>query len=350
MFDIVVRAYPESNPWQNSDNPLMTAPAVVNQLNCEQLAFYNENGYLAVDRVASDHEVAEIRALYDRMFSSRTGRNAGDHFDLAGADEDGKEPLLAQILQPSKYFPELKQTALYRNVGTLIRDLLGTEAELTGDHAINKPPRHGAETPWHQDEAYWDPDKDHCSISVWIPLQPATIRNGCMHFIPCSHRLGVLEHRPIGNDPRVHGLEVVPGIFDFSGAMACELPAGARHLPWWPDVALHTGQLYRRLSSRTYRHRRSASSQAVYAKALSLAGTPEYGSSEKSNHGILNEREETALVSVRKFPIRVRTLSEPDESVCLNGGAYRRACASGADKQDGDPGINQGGVDFRFPF
>ncbi|MFY9986872.1 MAG: phytanoyl-CoA dioxygenase family protein [Chthoniobacterales bacterium] len=226
MFDIVLRTYPESNPWQNSDNPIMTAPAVVNQLNCEQLAFYNENGYLAVDRVATDYEVAEIRALYDRMFSSRTGRNAGDHFDLAGTDEEGKEPLLAQILQPSKYFPELKQTALYRNVGKLIRDLLGPEAELTGDHAINKSPRHGAETPWHQDEAYWDPDKDHCSISVWIPLQPATIRNGCMHFISCSHRLGVLEHRPIGNDPRVHGLEVVPGIFDFSGAMACELPAG----------------------------------------------------------------------------------------------------------------------------
>ncbi len=155
MFDIVLRAYPESNPRQNSDNPLMNAPVIVNQLNGEQLAFYNENGYLAVDRVATDHEVAEIRALYDRMFSSRTGRNAGDHFDLAGTDEDGKEPLLAQILQPSKYFPELKQTALYRNVGTLIRDLSGPEAEVTGDHAINKSPRHGAETPWHQDEAYW---------------------------------------------------------------------------------------------------------------------------------------------------------------------------------------------------
>jgi ectoine hydroxylase-related dioxygenase (phytanoyl-CoA dioxygenase family) len=226
MFDIVLCAYPESNPWQNNDDPLMNAPGIVNQLNGEQLAFYHENGYLAVDRVATDHEVAEIRALHDRMFSSRTGRNAGDHFDLGGTDEDGKEPLLAQILQPSKYFPELKQTALYRIVGTLIRDLLGPEAEVTGDHAINKSPRHGVETPWHQDEAYWDPGKDHHSISVWISLQPATILNGCMHFVPCSHRLEVLEHRPIGNDPRVHGLEVVPGILDFSGAVACESPSG----------------------------------------------------------------------------------------------------------------------------
>src|SRR5260370_16320435 len=156
MFDIVVRTYRERKSWQKGDRSRMDARVSVNQLNGEQLAFYNDNGYLAVDRVATDHEVAEIRALYDRMFSSRTGRNAGDHFDLAGTDEDGKEPLLAQILQPSKYFPELRQTALYRNVGMLIRDLLGPLAEVTGDHAINKSPRHGAETPWHQDEAYWD--------------------------------------------------------------------------------------------------------------------------------------------------------------------------------------------------
>jgi ectoine hydroxylase-related dioxygenase (phytanoyl-CoA dioxygenase family) len=204
----------------------MNAATIVNQLSPEQLAFYYQNGYLSVDRIATDDEITEIRVLYDRMFSSRTGRNAGDHFDLAGADEDGKEALLAQILQPSNYFPELRETALYRTVGRLIRDLVGSEAGVTGDHAINKPPRHGAETPWHQDEAYWDPAQEHRSISVWIPLQAATILNGCMHFVPGSQRLEVLEHRPIGNDSRVHGLEVVPGIFDFSGAVACELPAG----------------------------------------------------------------------------------------------------------------------------
>jgi hypothetical protein len=53
----------------------MNAPVIVNQLNEEQLAFYHENGYLSVDRVATDDEIAEIRALYDRMFSCRTGRS-----------------------------------------------------------------------------------------------------------------------------------------------------------------------------------------------------------------------------------------------------------------------------------
>jgi hypothetical protein len=53
-------------------------PLIITQINIEQLAFYHENGYLSVDRVASDEEIAEIRTLYDRMFASRTGRSVGD--------------------------------------------------------------------------------------------------------------------------------------------------------------------------------------------------------------------------------------------------------------------------------
>lgn len=233
----------------------MKLPGIDSRLTEAQVALYHENGYLSVDRVAGDPEIAEIRDLYDRMFASRAGRNVGDHFDLAGTDEEGKEPFLIQILQPGKYFPELRETALYGNVCGLIRQLLGAETKFFGDHAINKPPRHGAETPWHQDEAYWDPARDHQAISVWIPLQPATILNGCMYFIPGSHRLDVLPHRPIGNDPRVHGLEVVPGIFDFSGAVSCELPAGG--------ATFHGGRML---------HYTPANTTGDYRRALIIMG------------------------------------------------------------------------------
>jgi ectoine hydroxylase-related dioxygenase (phytanoyl-CoA dioxygenase family) len=115
---------------------------------------------------------------------------------------------------------------MWHNAQAMLQQLLGPEAKLYSDHAINKPARVGAPTPWHQDEAYWDPGFEHFEISVWIPLQAATSQNGCMHFIPDSHKLAVIPHQPINNDPRITGLEVVPGSFDFSGAVACELPAG----------------------------------------------------------------------------------------------------------------------------
>jgi ectoine hydroxylase-related dioxygenase (phytanoyl-CoA dioxygenase family) len=57
-----------------------------------------------------------------------------------------------------------------------------------------------------------------------MPLQPATVENGCMQFVPGSHREGVQPHHNINNDPRVHGLEIDQ--FDPNQAVACPIPAG----------------------------------------------------------------------------------------------------------------------------
>ena len=83
----------------------------------------------------------------------------------------------------------------------------------------------GAPTPWHQDEAYWDPNLDYHSLSVWMPLQEATLENGCMVFLPGSHKREITPHQSIGGDTRVHGLEMLDAV-DEAKAVACPLPAG----------------------------------------------------------------------------------------------------------------------------
>ncbi|WP_020576764.1 phytanoyl-CoA dioxygenase family protein [Actinopolymorpha alba] len=195
-------------------------------LTADDVARYHEQGFLALPSVISADEVLRMRAIYDRLFGARTGRANGDQFDLAGPDDDDAVARLPQIMRPSQYAPEILHSETIARVEALVRALLGPSATVGGDHAINKPPHHGAETPWHQDEAYWDPGYTYSSLSIWIPLQEATLENGCMQFIPGSHRGEVLPHRPIGNDPRVHGLEVVPGVVDVSTAVACPLPPG----------------------------------------------------------------------------------------------------------------------------
>lgn len=191
-----------------------------------QIAFYRENGYLALEQITTNEEVAWLREIYDRLFVSRAGREDGNQFDLGGTDEENKEATLPQILSPSKYAPELKQGLFRANALHAARQLLGPDAAPRGEHAIFKPAGVGAPTPWHQDEAYWDPNFEYDSISIWIPLQEATLENGCMHFVPGSHRSEILPHHSIGHDPRVHGLEVDSA--DVTKAVACPLkPGGA---------------------------------------------------------------------------------------------------------------------------
>lgn len=193
----------------------------------EQVEYFHVHGYLAVEAIASLEEVEKMRQLYDRLFETRAGRGVGDHFDLAGTDEEGTQALLQQILNPSRYAPEFETLDCVRNALAAATQLLGPGAEAQGNHAIMKPAGMGAATPWHQDEAYWNPELAYNALSVWIPLQEATLENGCMHFIPGSHQREVLPHHAINHDPRIHGLEVDETI-DPARAVACPLaPGGA---------------------------------------------------------------------------------------------------------------------------
>jgi ectoine hydroxylase-related dioxygenase (phytanoyl-CoA dioxygenase family) len=195
-------------------------------LSPEQIAFYHREGYLALPAITTAADVERLQDIYDRLFATRAGREVGDHLDLTSVDDGTQPETLPQILNPSKYAPELADTAFRINAEAIAKQLLGPEAEFRSDHAIRKPPQTGVATPWHQDEAYWDPALEHHELSIWIPLQEATLHNGCMQFVPGTHQRGVLPHHPIGHDPRVIGLEVDDPEGVTAAAVACPIPAG----------------------------------------------------------------------------------------------------------------------------
>jgi hypothetical protein len=58
----------------------------------EQIAFYSDNGFLALPPITTPDEVAWLRAIYDDLFQRRAGRDEGNQFDLGGTDEEGKRP------------------------------------------------------------------------------------------------------------------------------------------------------------------------------------------------------------------------------------------------------------------
>lgn len=189
----------------------------------------DQDGYAVVEQLSPPDEIARLVDAYDHLFGPDSPVRAGDRYELAG--EEGTAPLLPQVTNPDHYLPELLETQAYRNATALARSVLGEDVRPAGMHAIRKPPHDGAETPWHQDEAYWDPAVEHDAISIWMPLQPVTVGNGCMQFMPGSHRLPVLEHRLIR--PDAHGLALTD-LSVVRRIAACPLPAGG--------ATVHTGR------------------------------------------------------------------------------------------------------------
>ena len=183
------------------------------------------DGYLVLPPLSPPEEVAHLVGLYDGMFARAAGRAEGDYFDFASAEGSTRAPSVPQVLNPSRYEPTFAETAFRVQAAAIARQLLGPRAELVFEYAMLKPPRSGGPTPWHQDEAFYSVLNNFRSITFWMPLQDVALENGCMRFVPGSHRGPLLEHRAIGNDPRVHGLEAIGVALD--AGVVCPLPAGA---------------------------------------------------------------------------------------------------------------------------
>lgn len=210
-------------PWQirsvyQAPNPRGTTMA----LTAEQIAAYDRDGFVAIDPFVDAADVVRIATIYDELFDRTHG-----HGDLDLVSTGDAPPVIPQILGPAAQRPELiTGTQAAANARAIAIQLLGPDALLEFDHAISKPPRSRAETPWHQDEAYWHPELDYRALSIWIALQDVDESNGCMSFVPGSHRRPVLPHRHLGEGGAAHGLEIVPGSTDLGVPVSCPLRAG----------------------------------------------------------------------------------------------------------------------------
>jgi ectoine hydroxylase-related dioxygenase (phytanoyl-CoA dioxygenase family) len=191
----------------------------------DEVEFFHEYGYLVVERITSDAEIAWLRAIFEHIFSPERAGVAGAPVDRSGTLAPGQESRLSQAFFPEMQFPALLETTHRRNAKRYAAALLGVPEERLSSwgHMIRKPPG-GRAALWHQDHAYWQPELDYHALGVWLPLHDVSTEMGAMQFIPGSHKRGLLPHRH-DDAPAMNVLTVVDAV-DESRAVACPLKAG----------------------------------------------------------------------------------------------------------------------------
>ena len=83
----------------------------------------------------------------------------------------------------------------------VVRDLIGPDILRKYSSAFLKPARIGGATPWHQDIGLWR-DENHDAANAWMAIVRSTVENGCLQFVPRSHRGPVVEH--VEYDDSIH--------------------------------------------------------------------------------------------------------------------------------------------------
>ena len=72
---------------------------------------------------------------------------------------------------------------------------MGPNISLYHSKLLPKSAYYGTITPWHQDYSYWKgEDNQPLMINCMFFMDAATTENGCIQFVPGSHKKGLLDH------------------------------------------------------------------------------------------------------------------------------------------------------------
>ncbi len=240
----------------------------------EMKQFFDANGYVIVENVFTPEELAPVKARLEEIIADPTlapsGVNVGREGDTLanGASGDDAANPVRNISFMVRFDPTFQEFARNPKILEATRALIGPRVRVFRDQALQKPPG-GQAKPLHQDLSYFRVQPADELVTAWVALDDATTQNGCMIYVPASHRHGLFEitrdpERPVHHVPDTRGIEI-------ADEMLCPVPAGA--------VIFHHGYtLHRSDVNQTQTWRRSVQ--------LHYAGSDARSDNEKLNQEI----------------------------------------------------------------
>jgi len=188
-------------------------------------AAYGRDGFIQIDALTTADDIATLRSLLGPLLAAQAGAHARGG-DPGVAAEGVKRAGYAEVVNALGRAPALRQTRAYQRCRSLARSLLGVPVGDIFDHAIYKPPHYEIAAPWHQDEIYNRAPMRQRAVNFWIPLQAASVENGCLRFSPGSHRGGLLPHHPAAQAAPSGEVQLELDVVDEALAVAAQVGVG----------------------------------------------------------------------------------------------------------------------------
>ncbi|WP_237154073.1 phytanoyl-CoA dioxygenase family protein [Oryzibacter oryziterrae] len=205
--------------FQAFDQPSVASDGT---LSAEALARFERDGFLDLGRIASEGEVLALKGNFDRVFSELTENGSRDFFNFGGTAKDPKAYQMPQLEHLSQYMPLLPTLDCAKRAHGIARSLLGPTVKPLFEFGLNKAPQSRLATPWHQDIAFVYDRSYFEMITIWMPLQHVDMANGCLRYMPGTHKGPVVPHHSVEGNRR--GLAADD--FPTDGAIDCPLRAG----------------------------------------------------------------------------------------------------------------------------
>jgi ectoine hydroxylase-related dioxygenase (phytanoyl-CoA dioxygenase family) len=161
------------------------------RLTDDQIAFFHEHGYLAGVRLLTD---AQVDTLLEQLPALMDPAAPGHELFHEFHSNESSDPsrTLFHALGAWRIAPGFHD--LLWNPAFLMpaMQLLGGSVRFWHDQLFCKPAHHGGVVAWHQDYSYWTRTQPMAHLTCWVGLDDSRIDNGCLHYVPGSHRWPLL--------------------------------------------------------------------------------------------------------------------------------------------------------------
>ena len=172
----------------------------------EQVEFFHTYGYLAAVPLLDDEQIEVLRTeLAELIDPSHPGHKL--FYEFHTNESTDPSTALFHALGAWRIFPGFHD--LLWNPAFLMpaSQLLGGAVRFWHDQLFCKPAHHGGVVAWHQDYSYWTRTHPMAHLSCWIGLDDSTLENGCVHYVPGSHKWNLLPITGLADD--MHAIESV---------------------------------------------------------------------------------------------------------------------------------------------
>lgn len=195
------------------------------ELSEEQIAEYRKNGFIIIEHFLDAAELAEWSEAIDEAVARRGTQKLHEKREGWDVGAPGYyENVFVQRINLWRDNPRVRKLMLDWRIGRMVADLEGIDGvRIWHDQALYKPPW-GNQTSFHLDTPYWSFRSLHAT-SIWIALDDVTAQNGCMVFLPGTHRKGSFDNVGIGNNMG-EIFQVHPEFASIEPVVA-EMPAGS---------------------------------------------------------------------------------------------------------------------------
>lgn len=191
----------------------------------QQVAFFREHGYLSGVEILTGAQIEALRAeLAEFVEPDHDGAELWYEFHSNESSE--LDQVLFHALGAWRLRPAMHDLLWHPAFTTPASQLLGGSVRFWHDQLFCKPAGHGGVVAWHQDYSYWTRTKPMQHLTCWIGLDDSTTENGCVHYVPGSHRWPLLPRTDLANNMEaIRGVLSPDQLAEFE-PVACEMKAG----------------------------------------------------------------------------------------------------------------------------